>query len=238
MANPKLRDLISYVISELRDADIGFAKTKLMKLIYIIDVENYRRRGETVSGLEWRFYHYGPYAFEIDTALGELGIDIPQEQVTTQGGHQAIVFKSQDLFHGVGALIPSTEKLVARLVLGEWGMTELNPLLDYVYFHTEPMQDAKRGDLLDFAKIKRIISSSTKWPTADSILNASESLRAQFLAAKASRPRVPLSPMPRIDDVYTQGLADMAQADVVHVPQGPVGLDDQAKKDLSDQGRH
>jgi len=27
--------------------------------------------------------------------------------------------------------------------------------LDYVYFDTEPMQDVKKGDLLDFLKVER-----------------------------------------------------------------------------------
>ena len=31
--------------------------------------------------------------------------------------------------------------------------TDLNKLLDYVYFDTEPMKDAKRGGLLDFNKV-------------------------------------------------------------------------------------
>ena len=105
MSTPKLRDLISYIISELRDAEIGFAKTKLVKLIYITDVENWRRRGATVSGLEWLFYHYGPYAFAIDEALTELGADIPQEEAITQSGRQAIVFNTNNCSHqGVGGL--------------------------------------------------------------------------------------------------------------------------------------
>ena len=82
MNNQLLRHLISHTVTELTDMGAGFGKTKLVKLLYLMDVENYRRRQETISGLEWCFYHYGPYAFEIDSALNELSFDIPQESFT------------------------------------------------------------------------------------------------------------------------------------------------------------
>ena len=55
MATHLLRSLIAHVITELTDMDVGFGKTRLVKLLYLIDVENYRRRRATISGLEWRF---------------------------------------------------------------------------------------------------------------------------------------------------------------------------------------
>ena len=99
MTTNVLRHLIAHVITELADLGVGFGKTKLVKLLYLIDVENYRRRGATISGLTWRFYHYGPYAFEIDTALKELDLDIPQELVSTGTGHRATVFRPSRGLH-------------------------------------------------------------------------------------------------------------------------------------------
>jgi hypothetical protein len=45
------------------------------------------------------------------------------------------------------------QKCVSQVV-HEWGDAELNALLDYVYFETEPMQAAKRGDRLDFSVVR------------------------------------------------------------------------------------
>lgn len=45
---------------------------------------------------------------------------------------------------------------VSRLVAGlvrTWGDADLNSLLDYVYFETEPMEDASRGERLHFSKL-------------------------------------------------------------------------------------
>lgn len=113
MASPNLNRLIAYTVSELTEMGIGFGKTKLVKLIYIIDVENYRRRSQTISGLDWRFYHYGPYSFGIDTALERLSLDIPQEQVTTQAGNMAFAFRpSRDLPAGLEPGFSQSEKLI------------------------------------------------------------------------------------------------------------------------------
>jgi hypothetical protein len=46
------------------------------------------------------------------------------------------------------------ETIVDRIVK-EWGDADLNKLLDYVYFETEPMQNAKRGDVLDFSSVSQ-----------------------------------------------------------------------------------
>jgi hypothetical protein len=36
----------------------------------------------------------------------------------------------------------------------KWGGADINRLLDYVYFETEPMENAHRGDILDFSTIQ------------------------------------------------------------------------------------
>ena len=43
---------------------------------------------------------------------------------------------------------------LARRVVDEWGGLSLNHLLNYVYFETEPMMNAARGDELDFGAVK------------------------------------------------------------------------------------
>ena len=51
------------------------ARTKLVKLTYLMDEANYRLRGETMTGFEYIFDYYGPNAEgnAIVEMLGELG---------------------------------------------------------------------------------------------------------------------------------------------------------------------
>jgi len=109
----------------------------------------YRKR---LSNLKWRFYHFGPYAHEIETFLGSP--DLEQIPFDLKNGKSGASFKltSYDIFEN-GKQDSGEEKRIIDNLVKEWGDADLNKLLDYVYFDTEPMKDAKRGDLLKFETI-------------------------------------------------------------------------------------
>ena len=139
-----IRKLIAYVISKLTDMEVSFGKTKLVKLLYLIDLEFYRLYSRKLTEFEWIFCHYGPYAYAIDDVLKQLDLDIPQEVVVTAAGHKANIFKfPKHLTAEFEDSSSSLQKSVVDRILNEWGPEELNPLLSYVYFHTEPMKDAQ-----------------------------------------------------------------------------------------------
>ena len=231
-----LSTLIPYLVSELEDMESSFGKTKMVKLLYLIDVEYYRRYSTTLTGLKWKFYHYGPYAAEIDTALTRLDLEIPSEDTLTARGHRAVIFKSQggaaDKFEDT---IPIKEKRVVDRIIKAWGMEDLNPLLNYVYFHTEPMAKAKRGDALDFSSIRQIRSLATekqKVKIPDDLLNE---LRSKFQKMKAERSQqkaqLSLDPKPRYDDLYWHSLNRLEQEEQYRIPNGDIELPE-AFKDL------
>ena len=236
MNNHLLHHLIAHVIVKLNDLGIGFGKTKLVKLLYLMDVENYRIRRATISGLDWRFYHYGPYAFEIDEALKDLELDIPQDSVTTGTGHRATVFRSS---HGLrprlSEHLPSSRELrVVNTVIRDWGETELNPLLNHVYFYTEPMEHAERGDVLDFSTIERRRSGRAADHGVSMPSDRLNEFRSRFQEAKAKRVRRPLHPAPRFDSVYRAGLAQMTEGEVSEVLTGAVEIPAEVKEYLRD----
>ena len=237
MTDHLLRHLIAHVITELTDMNVGFGKTKLIKLLYLIDVENYRSRRTTISGLEWYFYHYGPYAFEIDTALEDLELDIPQGSVTTGTGHTVTIFRpSPELSPRLGEYVSSLSELrLVNRVIEDWGETELNTLLNHVYFFTEPMIHAKRGTILDFSTIQRRRPNRTAGHGAPLPTDRVDEYRSRFQEAKARRVRRPLYPAPRFDTVYQAGLAHMTAEEVHGVTTGSVNISAEAKERLRDQ---
>jgi len=240
MATTLLRSLITYVISELKDRDASFGKTKLVKLLYLIDVEIYRRRGKTLSGLEWRFCHYGPYAFEIDTALKELDLDIPQEETLTKAGHRAFIFKpGRDVEAGLEEQFASADKLVIDRVVREWSMEDLNKILDYVYFKTGPMVNAKRGEVLDFSTVRRISIADQMTPPIGLPAEKLLQLKARFQELKEKQPqrvRRPLSPPPRFDEEYDRALRLREQEERYLIPRGKIELDEASKQELRKLG--
>lgn len=120
--------------------------TRLVKLLYLVELDYYRNRRQRLTDLDWRFYHYGPYPPTLRRILGDPEIETFQ----WKGGNtsQQFVREEEEFMETVAE--EDLESLIARIVK-EWGNADLNQLLDYVYFETEPMQKAKRGDLLDFS---------------------------------------------------------------------------------------
>ena len=118
-------------------------------------------------------------------------------------------------------------------VLREWGEQELNPLLSFVYFHTEPMANAHRGQALDFSRIQR--RDLLQQPAAPPAMSAQEhldELRARFQSAKAARRRPALEPKPRIDAVYEATALRVQQSEMTRLPSGEADLSEEAKSRL------
>lgn len=235
----RLQSLVAYVVSKLVDMGASFGKTKLVKLLYLIDVENHRIRSRKLTALEWTFYHYGPYAFEIDQILKQLDLEIPQEDVLTASGHQATVFRPPwDADVEFEEQASTSEKLVVDHVIQEWGMEELNPILSYVYFHTEPMKDAKRGEVLDFSRIQKVPALRRVEPASKLPSCRVKELRDEFENVKAIRfrqARRSLDPKPRLDDIFWQCLAHLDSQEQYSVPRGDIELDEQFKQHVRQQ---
>jgi len=144
-------NIIKQIIISAKEQDIIVpAKTRLIKLLYLIEIEYYKLYQKRLAELKWQFYHYGPYTAEIESILGSP--DIEEIPFVLKGGklgsHYDLV---EDDFR---SYFPSDIKRIVDYVVKEWSEIDLSKLLDYVYFETEPMRDARRGELLDFTKIK------------------------------------------------------------------------------------
>ena len=236
MADLLLRNLITYLVTELSDAEISFGKTKLVKLLYLTDAAYYRSYRTQLTGLSWIFHHYGPYAFGIDAALKSLRFGVPQEKADIGAGREAIVFRPPR--HLQARMQPEAlyeaKPLIDR-VLREWGRADLNELLDFVYFDTEPMANARRGEALDFSLIPEPAprrSREKKWEAPALSAAAQEKLR-RFLAVE--RPAALLDPPPRYDEAYWAAVARMDADEQRGLPDMEVALDAEARAAIAAQ---
>jgi hypothetical protein len=124
--------------------------TRLVKLVYLADLE-WRRthEGEPLSDLHWRFHHYGPYASEFSPLLG--GEDVELTELTEGKTAKRLVFEEDQLQE---RQTPESVSSLLQKIIKEWGDSNINLLLNHVYFDTEPMEGAKRGEALDFSAVK------------------------------------------------------------------------------------
>lgn len=153
------KDLIvvtTYIINQVQERGASPIKTQLMKLLYLLDLEFCRRYSRVLTELQWIYYHHGPYSAQLDRILGTLP-DIEESEFVSRAGRRGYAYKSTaDVDRNEQELIDVfgyAAKSVLDHILDRWALEDLWVLLDYVYFETEPMQDAHRGEPLDFSKV-------------------------------------------------------------------------------------
>lgn len=85
---PELSAIIAYIVARARDRQITLNRTRLVKLLYLLDVERIRSQREAITGLNWVFFHYGPYAFELIDTLEHM----EGSELVAQTWHDSIMY--------------------------------------------------------------------------------------------------------------------------------------------------
>ena len=139
-----INDLIATIARNYKQKiGIAPAKTKLLKLVYISEIYYKRITGKRLTNQQWVFWKHGPYLWQYDEVISNQAIFLLPDEI--------------DEFHAVSVREDyQTEELnieeynaVNRAL--EHASSDLNQLLDFVYFDTEPMMETQvRGDVLDF----------------------------------------------------------------------------------------
>jgi len=140
-------DLLA-ALSKLYKEKCGLApaKTKLLKLAYLAEVYYKRISKERLTKQIWLFWKYGPYFGEFEKIIrNESYFDRPE---------QADDFYPVEVKEELNLVKLNIEEKIAILRALDHADDELNQILDFVYFDTEPMIKAKtRGEILDFNSI-------------------------------------------------------------------------------------
>jgi hypothetical protein len=147
-----ISDLICETINQYGKAFGRSApKTKLLKLVYLVELLYKRRYGERLTNAEWVYYLYGPYLYNYDELLNKnTDININNFEYAEDKEAQIVSIKNTYSNNEV----PSDIKFLIGGVVRDYGKLDLRSLLDHVYFETEPMMNAEnRGEILDFEKV-------------------------------------------------------------------------------------
>jgi hypothetical protein len=144
---PDLRAIIAYIVARSLDRGITLTQTRLVKLLYLVDVDRVAGRAKPLSGLRWVFFHYGPYALELPETLAKM----EGSEIITRRYGDAILYTFAPGAPSGDDWVSSAQRSVDRVV-ARFAPLEQNELLDHVYFHTGPMIGAKRGEPLDLSR--------------------------------------------------------------------------------------
>lgn len=216
------KPLIAYIVDQVNEQGGFIGRTALTKLVYLVDVEHCRRYGKQATGLKWRFHHYGPYAAELDEDVRASGLYVDEDVFSGKVGNRPVsgyryrrAGDWQEIHRAFNSRYDASVKRCVDNVVEQWGLDSLPKILDYVYFETEPMQDAKRGEYLDFSKIQiepPIPPKTVKLKFSDEHISEMRRRMREDREArekKKSEARKPTEPI--YDEVYFEACRIMAE---------------------------
>jgi len=112
------------------------ARTKLTKLLFLIDGELYQRFG--AAAFRWKMYKYGPFSREVLDVLDDMEV---YGSVVAKVADNAIIY---ELASTAPAELPQEVREVADQILEAWARRSLDELLTYVY-NLEEVKEAWPG---------------------------------------------------------------------------------------------
>lgn len=144
----KLSKILEAILKEHGDS---LPKTKLLKLAYLTDLTFVRRFRKRIIDETWIYYLYGPYIARYDEILGEGPFEIIEVETEDETTAQLVTLEG---FQSKNELELELS-LIIQKVVSEYGEMPLKELLNYIYFETEPMMNAKRRmEELDFGTVQ------------------------------------------------------------------------------------
>jgi hypothetical protein len=173
--------VITAIVSYVTERGGYITKTKLLKLLYLFDVEFYRTHGKTFTGFQWKYFHLGPWTKEFDPlfegliakgALVEQRVEKPDYDAKFLGATEAGNLKK--------TFSDFKDELILRNLLDLWGPIPTSEILDYVYFRTEPMENGIRNEPLDFTRILQQLPEVYKRPASKATAGEIKTLRREF----------------------------------------------------------
>ena len=149
--NSSIKNLIHAVVSQVIEKGGYVTKTKLLKLLYLFDVEYYRVHRETFTGFNWKFFHLGPWTREFDPLIEELVLnETLVESTSVKQDYDTKFFRVTEPRDTSRLFSTFADESILRSILNTWSESATGEILDYVYFHTEPMERGVRNEPLDF----------------------------------------------------------------------------------------
>lgn len=232
MDTVKVDLILKYVLAAAGQEDVGnqeLGPIHLVKYVYLADLSFAETHGgETLTGAEWQFHHYGPWSSAVHSRIQSVVQDVhATERIITSYKYESdfVRWKLQDdeLYESLQAALPFEVRRALRDAIHRFG-DDTTSLLHHVY-NTWPMLHAAPQERLSFTRPKEqaVIDSkeATRVETPQvaalskkELKNKKEKLEAlkerikRRLAEKEQKQKmVKPEPAPRYDDIFFDGVA-------------------------------
>jgi hypothetical protein len=152
-------ELVQYIAWLSRQRDVRLSKIRLVKFLYLADLAHARsHEGRTLTGWPWFFRYFGPYCAEsaqaIEAAVADHLVEARPYQSPYDDEDRFTYEYDDEDEPRTAKTLPLEVSGFLQSLMRRFG-DDTPALLDYVYFETEPMINARPGQLLDFALARR-----------------------------------------------------------------------------------
>ncbi len=129
----KLQECVIYIVYKLGSA----TRTRIVKLLYLADLESLAQLKTPLTGLTYISYYYGPYSPEIvESAKKLFGSEITQECVMTEDSDVCYVYRigpNPRFTKDPSKFFTGEERRIIDQIISKFGNIPLKDLLNYVY---------------------------------------------------------------------------------------------------------
>lgn len=149
-----VEDAITAVAAQARSQGVKLTRTKLVKLLYFVDLAAWDTFGRTVTGVEWIWHNFGPYSSSVMDAVRTMSAADQLVVTSTHNYYGSPEYRIESVqpsyYEPLGADLVG----LIRSVLREYGTMSPSQIGDASY-GTEPMRaliqrGGNRGDRLEF----------------------------------------------------------------------------------------
>jgi len=143
--------LLQYALAAAGQEDPGqreLGPIHLIKYAYLADLAHAERHGaETFTGVPWRFFHFGPWALEVNDRIEQAAAAVSAERRTfTSARHKGefvrYLVQDEALYGRLARQLPGEIASAVKRAVHEHG-NDTYGLLNHVYL-TRPMLCARR----------------------------------------------------------------------------------------------
>jgi uncharacterized phage-associated protein len=152
--NNKLCSLIYYFIKNLPNLN----KTEIVKLTYFVDYSFYKYFNKDITGITYKHYKHGPFSKSVYDCIDKMKQEniIKQKENTSLNKQRRyysyLIVENYD----ISKYLVKQELDIIEFVIDEFGKLGYEKLTELSY-KTEPMEKAKKNDILNFDLINKSI---------------------------------------------------------------------------------
>jgi len=143
--------LFQYIVQELTNEEAPISTIRLVKLLYLIDFEYFKKYHNTLTTIEWIKYKFGPYFYELPEVIQMSGVNLEVDEVPTEKGFSRVFQTYQEI--DLSRLLSYSDENLINKVIKKWALEDTSEILDYVY-KTKPMSTADFNKRINFSELR------------------------------------------------------------------------------------